>query len=421
MSLPPHRLLQFPFLPFQRSPQVRLPPSLASHRLRALSQEHLPSCPHSLACLPGLPHPVSRSLQGFLQGNAALKGGDYVAAIGHYAAAALADPSDPTFFLNLSDFCTLAQNEDAERDCTTVLSPSNNKSVKALFRRAQARVALQNLGEAHNGLQTALKLEPNNEAVKAELARVRGLIVNRKGKTVTRSAPIEVTTPLPAPAPLSLSPTAPPKRRRVPITIVEGSGGPSWPSPSASDAQPTDDLLNPISMRLLTPSTTLPDQPNPPSFREAKQVREAKSAGRVGGGIFRMSGNDTLFKTREVPTPAYAPAVADPPNSCQHQYWRQPLPRQPAIAPPSFPALFGSSLEPALLASFVPVLASASAPAAAPERHEAASRDAVMAFMAERSAARAVWEAVVQSTGNDSAEVEEAARMWGFTDASASA
>src|SRR5260370_25032790 len=43
------------------------------------------------------------------------------------------------------------RNEDAERDCTTVLDLSN-KNVKALFRRAQARTALQKLGEAHNGV-----------------------------------------------------------------------------------------------------------------------------------------------------------------------------------------------------------------------------------------------------------------------------
>ncbi|KAI0293586.1 hypothetical protein BC826DRAFT_1105018 [Russula brevipes] len=398
------------------------------------------------------------------KGNAAFKGGDYVAAIGHYTAAALADPSDPTFFLNrAAAYLKLSKNEDAERDCTTVLNLSNNKNVKALFRRAQARVALQNLARPRtlgpvdrlvcpplllSDLQTALKLEPNNEAVKAELARVRGLIVNRKGKTVTRSAPIEVTTPLPAPAPPSSSSpyAAPPKRRRVPITIVEGSEGPpSQPSPSASGAaRPTDDddspLLNPISSRVLTPSAP-PDvnspapapapvpatqQPKPPSFREAKQAREAKSAGRVGGGIFRMSGNDTLFKTREVP----APAVADPPPRTLFEFTRawDHAPASDtaarwallnAIAPPSLPALFGSSLEPALLASFVPVLASASAPAAAPERYETASRDAVRAFMAERSAARAVWEAVVQGTGDESAEVEEVARMWGFADASA--
>jgi hypothetical protein len=168
------------------------------------------------------------------------------------------------------------------------------------------------------------------------------VLLRSESQIAQRSAPIEVSTPLPAPPPPSSSPyTAPPKRRRVPITIVEGSDGPSQPSPSASDAQPSDDLLNPISSRVLTPSMP-PDvnspapapvpptqQPKPPSFREAKQVREAKSAGRVGGGVFRMSGNDTLFKTREVP----APAVADPP--------KHPVPAPaPAPAPPPPRTLF---------------------------------------------------------------------------------
>ena len=50
--------LQFRFLQCQWSPQVRPPPSLACHRLRAFSQEHLPSRRHSrawacLACLLG--------------------------------------------------------------------------------------------------------------------------------------------------------------------------------------------------------------------------------------------------------------------------------------------------------------------------------------------------------------------------------
>ena len=50
MSLPQHRPLRFLFLLFQWSPQVRPPPSPASHRLRAFSQEHLPSRRSSLAC-----------------------------------------------------------------------------------------------------------------------------------------------------------------------------------------------------------------------------------------------------------------------------------------------------------------------------------------------------------------------------------
>ena len=76
----------------------------------------------------------------------------------------------------------------------------SKKNVKAFFRRAQARVALQKLGEAHNGaclsspfsdmfgftlspadLQWALKIEPKNDAVKAELERVDELILSKKG------------------------------------------------------------------------------------------------------------------------------------------------------------------------------------------------------------------------------------------------
>ncbi|KAH9955231.1 hypothetical protein BC827DRAFT_1237872 [Russula dissimulans] len=413
------------------------------------------------------------------KGNAAFKTGDYAAAIGHYTAAALADPSDPTFFLNrAAAYLKLSKNQDAERDCTTVLGLSNNKNVKALYRRAQARVALQKLGEAHNDLQTALKLEPNSEAVKVELARVDGLIVS--GKAKSRSAPIEVSAPLSTSSPPSSA--APPKRRRVPIAIIDDDASPP-PSTSATSAHRADgDLLNPISSRALSPSTApspklTPEaapstqKPKPTSFTEAKQARDAKSVGRVGGGIFRMSGNDTVFKTREVPAPA--PTAADPPPpkgpdpattiiasapiasvapSTLFEFTRawDHIPISDTAArwgllnthsPASLPALFGASLEPALLASFVPVLAAVSIPAV-PGQHKAAPHDAVVRvreFMcaltqvsrfrtvvqflsrAEQSSARAVWEAVVHGTGNayaeDAEEVADAARKWGFADA----
>ncbi|KAI0273219.1 hypothetical protein BGY98DRAFT_121299 [Russula aff. rugulosa BPL654] len=131
----------------------------------------------------------------------------HAAAIGHYIAAILTDPSEPTFFLNrAAAYLKLSKNEDAESDCTTVLGLSN-KNVKALFLRVQARTALQKLGEAHN-------------TVKAELAHMDAPIVNRKGKT-QRSAPIDVSASSPPPTPPS-SPTVPAKRRcRVPITIVD--------------------------------------------------------------------------------------------------------------------------------------------------------------------------------------------------------
>ncbi|KAH9966152.1 hypothetical protein BJV74DRAFT_289932 [Russula compacta] len=438
------------------------------------------------------------------RGNAAFKAGDYAAAVGHYTAAILADPSDATFFLNrAAAYLKLSKNQDAERDCTTVLTLSK-KNVKALFRRAQARVALQKLGEAHNDLQTALKLEPNNEAVKAELARVDDLIVSRKGKS--RSPPIGVPT---SPPTLSSSPTVPPKRRRIPITIVDDDDDdPPQPSTSAATPRPTADLLNPVSSRVLS-SSTPPDgqstpapvpasaptsepapgaapvtpKPKPPaSFKEAKQARDTKSVGRVGGGIFRVSGNDTVFKTREVPArataepppkdPAPAPAPARASASASTSTLAPALaaaarasaasPRTlfeftrawdgipvsdtaarwallNTIPPTTLPALVGASLEPALLASLIPVLAAA----ADSEQHESTSRDTVKAFMcalarvprfrtvvqflsrAERSAARAVWDAVTQDTGDDDASVvgdaeeveEKVAHTWGFAHA----
>ncbi|KAI0245886.1 hypothetical protein BJV78DRAFT_1365156 [Lactifluus subvellereus] len=425
------------------------------------------------------------------KGNTAFKAGDYVAAVGHYTTAALADPSDPTFFLNrAAAYLKLSKNEDAERDCTTALNLSN-KNVKAFFRRAQARTALDKLGEAHNGawstyvphLQRALRIEPNNEAVKTELARVDGLIVAGKGKT--RSAPIEVPTPPPlAPgAPRSSTAAATPKRRRVPITIVDNDDT-SSPSFQTISTEPTnDDLLSLVSSRVLLstppdpkpapPGAAAAQKPKPASFKEAKQVREDKKyAGRVGGGILRMSGNNTVFKTREVP------ALADPAASSQTK--KPPVAPEPPTQgpsasplrraapttataraqstaprtlfeftrawdsipasdtgarwallnvhdpPTSLPALFGASLEPVLLASLVPVLATVTT-----------SLDAVRAYMcaltrvprfkivarflsrAERDAARAVWEAVMGSTDDaraEDVEVAEAAHVWGFSD-----
>ena len=107
------------------------------------------------------------------------------------------------------------------------------------------------------------------------------------------------------------SATAPPKRRRVPITIVD----------SDASAEPTNDLLSPISSRLISKPAdaeagTTPKPELASSFKEAKQVREEKKAGRVGGGIFRVSGNDTVLKTRQLHAskdPAHPPAPAPAP------------------------------------------------------------------------------------------------------------
>ncbi|KAJ2991674.1 hypothetical protein NUW54_g8131 [Trametes sanguinea] len=91
------------------------------------------------------------------KGNEAFKAGDFPKAIGHYTAAFIADPSNPTYSLNrAAAYLKLGKNEDAERDCDAVLR-LDSKNVKGLFRRGQARVAMQKLHEAEAGTETRLR------------------------------------------------------------------------------------------------------------------------------------------------------------------------------------------------------------------------------------------------------------------------
>ncbi|KAI1795778.1 hypothetical protein LXA43DRAFT_989520 [Ganoderma leucocontextum] len=242
------------------------------------------------------------------KGNAAFKAGDFPTAIGHYTAAFLADPSNPTYPLNrAAAYLKLGKNEDAERDCDAVIR-LDTKNVKGYFRRGQARVALQKLKEAESDLQEASKLEPSNDSVKQELSRVRNAL---KSVPVTpkNRKPVDISTPAPAVA-------TPPKRRRIPITIVEPGAGHNSATSGATRSLTTDTgLLTAVSSRPLgkSPSPpsavsqpptsgpssafTVPDastapKPPPQTFREAKAAREEL---RPRGGIFRSDGKSSLF------------------------------------------------------------------------------------------------------------------------------
>ncbi|EJD50526.1 hypothetical protein AURDEDRAFT_160427 [Auricularia subglabra TFB-10046 SS5] len=292
-----------------------------------------------------------------VQGNAAFKAGDFVAAIGHYTDAALADRLEPTYPLNrAAAYLKLGKHADAERDCSTclALSPGN---VKALFRRAQARLALRKLDEAEKDLNDALKREPANDAVKQELAKLRNI---RAQAAAPKKAPVSV-----APPPLagSSTSTTASKRRCIPIAIDRESdfkeAPPSTSTPTARTSHTPPDLLTPVSSRPLgknkdvpsaasqpaplksilklphqaqidsspmieasrpaarnstpEPSSsaipsrappvdratsqgrTTPAGSSPATFAEASQARTR----RVGGGIFRQNGTHELFKNSD--------------------------------------------------------------------------------------------------------------------------
>ncbi|KAG5653657.1 hypothetical protein H0H81_011617 [Sphagnurus paluster] len=437
------------------------------------------------------------------KGNAAFKAGDYANAIGHYTAAIIADGKDHTFplnraaaYLKLGKYVSpdlrpgdqmlilFFRNEDAERDCTAALSLSA-LNAKALFRRGQARLGMEKLDEALSDLTQALKREPANEAVKAEIKKVNDLLEKRKAKV--RGFPLSVgevfpTTVKAAKQKAEFSTSIPsPNRRRVPITIVEPSSPapPAKVQPRATQTRSTPiatneaasssiiDTLQPVSTRSLKPTQSPPAATSPPaasttplnpssavqstapappkpeqprSFKDAKQARETVKPSRVGGGIFRASGESTVFPTRISPTTTpensmtlstngieqlnpVSPAKA--PTTCFEfsRAWEAAgtLEERWGIAlstrPGSLPALFKTSLEPSLLASilgvFQTVLATGdrSAGASVREYMDAFAHverfETVVLFLsrAEKSVAKGVWESL--GVGK-----EEAGRVW---------
>ncbi|KAL4080830.1 hypothetical protein J3A83DRAFT_4084838, partial [Scleroderma citrinum] len=294
------------------------------------------------------------------KGNQAFKAGDYPTAIGHYTSAILANNSDPTFYLNRAfAYLKLGKNEDTERDCTKALTLSPN-NVKALFRRAQARRALGNLGGAREDLHRALELEPSNTSVKNELDAIDKAMEAEQVKQ--RKSTVSIQS--------SLNP----KRRRVPIEIIESERDQKTQQQASSSKAANDEsFIQPISSRNLKPdnesTTGSPSRPASQAFVEAKNTRESAKGGRVSGGIFRPSGNHTVLtrstteqRTTTRPTPTPSKSAASQPLTTLFEFTKtwDSLNTDDArwklictIPPASFPMLFQASLEPDLLKSIL--------------------------------------------------------------------
>ncbi|EEB93863.1 hypothetical protein MPER_07429, partial [Moniliophthora perniciosa FA553] len=239
------------------------------------------------------------------KGNAAFKSGDFFTAIGHYSAAIIEDRKDPTFPLNrAAAYLKIGKNEDAERDCTTVLtlSPSN---VKAIFRRGQARLGMGKLDEAKADFEAAAKIEPGNQAVKDELEKIRVLAQKKASKTTAQS--------------FGSSAAPDPRRRRVPIQIVEESQGtPSVPQgTTASVVQESSPAPAPVpapapSITSTTTESSTAAPTSPKTFQDAKRTLEdTKPSTPVSGGIFRASGKKPLFNSKEGSV-AFVPPASSP-------------------------------------------------------------------------------------------------------------
>ncbi|KAI0699139.1 hypothetical protein BC835DRAFT_1461661 [Cytidiella melzeri] len=330
------------------------------------------------------------------KGNAAFKSGDFIGAIGHYTVAMFADPKNATYPLNrAAAYLKLGKNEDADRDCTRVIE-LDGKNVKGWFRRGQARAALARLDDAKKDFERVLQLEPQNSAAQQEVKKVTQAIQERDFKLKKKAAPRGISTPVPS------SSTAVPRRRRVPITIIDTDESSSH-SPTFKDASPAPvekDFLQAVSTRPLdgakASSSAIPTTSNvkkSTTFKEAKQAREAQQT-RPGGGIFRRDGQHTLFDTRSTTSSApplkhddspstnaeaTSPLLTPPPNTASakpppapfvtngfpmtlvnfNRNWdllRTPEARWDffqQLPPTSLPSLFKTSLEPSNLVSML--------------------------------------------------------------------
>ncbi|KAF9516362.1 hypothetical protein BS47DRAFT_1327509 [Hydnum rufescens UP504] len=243
------------------------------------------------------------------KGNLAYKAGDFAAAVGHYSSAMFADRTDPTYPLNrAAAYLKLGKFEDAERDCTTVLALSKI-NVKGLFRRAQARISLNKFHEAKADLREAVRLEPNNGAVKDELEKLSKVRPSSSSPNTSKSSflpkrvrvPIDVVDATPSSSSSSGPSNSKPRRRRIPIEIVDDTANEnplyssvksstnasrnSSSSPESRAAVAPDVLLTPVSTRSINGSSSSKMTGEIPTAATAPLKRT------VGGGIFRPSGS----------------------------------------------------------------------------------------------------------------------------------
>lgn len=149
-------------------------------------------------------------------GNNAFRNGRYDEAVTCYSECMKADPSESTYPLNRSmAYLKMQKYAEAERDATKSLNLLPSGNTKALFRRATARKALNKLDEAKADLQAALKEEPANATIKADLEELKVLLAKRvKG-----------------------GPTAPTPNG----TKSAGNSGQTKPSTATSTASPKED------------------------------------------------------------------------------------------------------------------------------------------------------------------------------------
>ncbi len=170
------------------------------------------------------------------KGNDAFAKKQWAEAIGFYSAARLADASEPTIPLNRAmAYLKLSKFLDAERDCTTALELSPN-NVKALYRRATARMGADKFEAAREDYNNVLRLDAGNAEAKAGLAKANEALERAKKRRTDpyRSATVAPEGSSANSAPMQtaliwgLRTEAPPKSTRIAQSRQRESSFSKW-------------------------------------------------------------------------------------------------------------------------------------------------------------------------------------------------
>lgn len=167
-------------------------------------------------------------------------------------------------------------------------------------------------------LAEALRLEPNNAAVKVDLEKLRNSrpSTSQSPAPRRRRIPIKIVDEFSSPSAASSS-TSQPTGRSAPSNTQKAK--PSANKPAPKTTAPTipkpssnDSLLTPISSRPLnaTPSTQPPSPPVPALTTVPAATPEPAPVARVGGGIFRAS-NSSASVVQVPPEPSRTPGAAN--------------------------------------------------------------------------------------------------------------
>ncbi|GAW09896.1 RNA polymerase II-associated protein 3 [Lentinula edodes] len=211
------------------------------------------------------------------KGNISFKNGDFPSAIGHYTQAILEDPKDWTFPLNRA----------------------------AAYLKLGMKMRKEILAEAQEDLEQAISLDPSNQSVKTELSAIKDLL--------WKKAASEIVHPMRRRVPIKIIESASDETQKATVSVKDSrskiSSSSTHPSEkvitnhaSPSHSIPTDPLAAPKSPEATATITPVPPSPQDSSkpkssFQEAKRARNEKEGNisRVGGGIFRASGKNTIF------------------------------------------------------------------------------------------------------------------------------